>query len=247
MKQLLKHLFHWQKYVYQKLIIVLAIAVSIALFATPALATGLYDMPNLKADGSTWIVDEAEVISRLNEGNISSALGELANQTGYQVRIVIIRRLDYDQTANSCTQALFEKWFPTPEAQANQALLMVDTLTNKTAFVTGDGIKSVMSDDIANSVASETLMVPLRDGNKYNQAMLDASDRIITVLSGKPDPGPPEIVDNVKLESNFVKADEVDRKSATAWVVGLLIAATIIPMATYYVYQVNQPSSDGQQ
>ncbi len=244
MKQLLKHLFHWQKYVYQKLIIILAIAVSMAFLATPALATGLYDMPNLKAGDSTWIVDEAEVISRLNEGSVSSALEELANQTGYQVRIVIIRRLDYDQTASSFTQALFEKWFPTPEAQANQALLMVDTLTNKTAFVTGDGIKSLMSDEIANSVASKTLMAPLRDGNKYNQAILDASDRIIAVLSGKPDPGPPEIVDNVNLESNFVKADEVDRGNATAWVVGLLIAATIIPMATYYAYQVNQPSSD---
>ncbi|WP_088243845.1 photosystem II repair protein Psb32 [Calothrix rhizosoleniae] len=245
MKQLLKHLFHWQQYVYQKLIVLLAIAVSMALFTTPVWATGLYDMPSLKTDDPTWIVDEAEVISRINEGNISSALGEIANQTGYQVRIVIIRRLDYDETANSFTQKLFEKWFPTPEAQANQALLMLDVLTNKTAFVTGDGIKSVMSDDIANSVVSETLMVPLRDGNRYNQAILDASDRIITVLSGKPDPGPPEIVDNVKLESNFVKADEVDRGNATAWVVGLLIAATIIPMATYYVYQVNQPSSDG--
>lgn len=244
MKQLLKHLFHWQKYVYQKLIIVLAIAVSMTFLATPAVATGLYDMPNLQAGDSTWIVDEAEVISRLNEGRVSNALEELANQTGYQVRIVIIRRLDYDETANGFTQALFEKWFPTPEAQANQALLMVDTLTNKTALITGDGIKSVMSDDIANSVASETLMAPLRDGNKYNQAILDASDRIITVLSGKPDPGPPEIVDNVNLESNFVEADEVDRDNATAWVVGLLIAATIIPMATYYAYQVNQPSSE---
>ena len=245
MKQLLKHLFHWQKYIYQKLIIVFAIAVSMAFLATPAVATGLYDMPNLQAGDSTWIVDEAEVISRLNEGSVSNALEELANQTGYQVRIVIIRRLDYDETANSFTQKLFEKWFPTPEAQGNQGLLMVDTLTNKTAFVTGDGIKSVMSDEIANSVASETLMAPLRDGNKYNQAILDASDRIITVLSGKPDPGPPEIVDNVNLESNFVEADEVDRGNATAWVVGLLIAATIIPMATYYAYQVNQPSSDG--
>ncbi|MEH2389151.1 MAG: YgcG family protein, partial [Nostoc sp.] len=29
------------------------------------------------------------------------------------------------------------------------------------------------------------------------------------------------------------------------WVVGLLIAATVIPMATYYIYQINQPSSNG--
>ncbi|MDJ0798436.1 MAG: TPM domain-containing protein [Calothrix sp. MO_167.B12] len=245
MKQLLKQLYYWQKYIYHKLIILLAIAMSMALFTTPALATGLYDMPTLKAGDSTWIVDEAEVLSRSNEGSISNTLKELADQTGNEVRIVTIRRLDYGETPISFTQALFKKWFPTPEAQANQTLLMVDTLTNSPAIVTGDRIKSLMSDEIAESVVSETLMAPLRNGNKYNQAFFDASDRIVAVLSGQPDPGPPEIVDNVQLESNFVKADEVDRGNATAWVIGLLVAATIIPMATYYIYQVNQPSSEG--
>ncbi|MDJ0619063.1 MAG: TPM domain-containing protein [Calothrix sp. MO_192.B10] len=245
MKRLLKQLYYWQKYIYQNLIILLAIAMSMALFTTPALATGLYDMPTLKAGDPTWIVDEAEVLSRSNEGSISNTLKELADQTGNEVRIVTIRRLDYGETPTTFTQALFKKWFPTPEAQANQALLMVDTLTNSSAIVTGDRVKSLMSDEIAESVASETLMAPLRNGNKYNQAFLDASDRIVAVLSGQPDPGPPEIVDNVQLESNFVKADEVDRGNATAWVIGLLVAATIIPMATYYIYQVNQPSSEG--
>ncbi|MEM7714385.1 MAG: YgcG family protein, partial [Cyanobacteria bacterium P01_A01_bin.68] len=32
---------------------------------------------------------------------------------------------------------------------------------------------------------------------------------------------------------------------ATIWVVGLLIAATVIPMATYYIYLAIQPSSEG--
>ncbi|MHC5729121.1 MAG: photosystem II repair protein Psb32, partial [Nostoc sp.] len=41
------------------------------------------------------------------------------------------------------------------------------------------------------------------------------------------------------------KAEETNQGNATAWVVGLLIAATVIPMATYYIYQINQPSSNG--
>jgi uncharacterized protein len=246
MKKLLKYLFYWQKYVYQKLIICLTIALSISIiFTTPAIATGVYDIPTLQASDRTWIVDEAEVISRINEGNISSALEELANQTGNEVRFVTVRRLDYDETPASFTKALFEKWFPTPSAQANQALLVIDTLTNSPAIVTGDKIKSLMSDDTATSVASETLMAPLLNGNKYNQAFLDASDRMIAILSGQPDPGPPAIVDNVQLEPNFTKADDVDQGNAIAWVIGLLIAATIIPMATYYIYLANQPSSDG--
>ncbi len=90
-------------------------------------------------------------------------------------------------------------------------------------------------------------MAPLRDGDKYNQAFLDASDRLVAVLSGEPDPGPPQIVEKVQVEGTFGKTEAADKGNAIAWVVGLLIAATVIPMATYYIYLAVQPSSsDGQ-
>ncbi|MEL7244160.1 MAG: YgcG family protein, partial [Cyanobacteria bacterium J06573_2] len=82
-------------------------------------------------------------------------------------------------------------------------------------------------------------------GNKYNQAFLDAQERLTTVLSGQPDPGPPEVTDEVQVEGTFTKAEETDQGNATIWVVGLLIAATVIPMATYYIYLAVQPSSEG--
>ena len=213
------------------------------LLAIPALATGVYDIPSFASD--TWIVDEADLISRFNEGRISGAFQDLAKQTGNEVRIVTIRRLDYGETPESFTKALFEKWFPTQEAQANQILLMIDSVTNGTAIVTGDKVKSIMSDDIAESVASETVLVPLRKGNQYNQAFLDAKERLVTVLSGEPDPGPPEVTEEIRTEGTFTKAEDTDQGNATAWVIGLLIAATVIPMATYYIYLAVQPSSEG--
>ncbi len=241
MKQLLKHNY-WKKHIQQWLILpLLMITLAFSLFAAPALATGVYDIPAFTPD--TWVVDEADVISRFNEGKLSSTFEELAKQTGNEVRIVTVRRLDYGETAETFTKALFEKWFPTKEAQANQALLVIDSVTNNTAIITGDKVKSVMPDEIAQSVANETVTAPLREGDKYNQAFLDASDRLVAVLSGEPDPGPPQIADNVQVESTFKKAEETDKGNATAWVIGLLIAATIIPMATYYLYQINQPSS----
>ena len=222
----------------------LAVTIFISsVLAVPALATGVYNMPNLTSD--TWIVDEADLISRFNEGRIANAFDELAKDTGNEVRIVTVRRLDYGETPESFTKDLFEKWFPSKEAQANQTLLMIDSVTNGTAIITGDKVKSTMSDDIAQSVASETVLVPLRKGNKYNQAFLDAQERLVTVLSGQPDPGPPEVADEVQVEGTFTKAEETDQGNATIWVVGLLIAATVIPMATYYIYLAIQPSSEG--
>ncbi|MBE8990785.1 photosystem II repair protein Psb32 [Nostoc sp. LEGE 12450] len=243
MKQLLKQVFSSQKHLIQLVLTLVTVILTTSLFATPALATGVYQLPSLTAD--TWVLDQGEVISRLNEGKISSAFEDLAKQTNKQVRIVTVRRLDYGETPESFTKELFEKWFPTKEAQANQTLLVIDTVTNGTSIITGDEVKPLLTDAIAESVATETVSVPLRNGNKYNQAFLDASDRLVAVLSGKADPGPPQVTENVQVEGTYKKAEETNQGNATAWVVGLLIAATVIPMATYYIYQINQPSSDG--
>lgn len=236
MTRLLNQIFIWRKYLQGLILLVTLMILVTGLAASPASATGVYQMPNLSAGDHTWIIDQAEVLSRLNEGNISSALENLANLTGNEVRIVTIRRLDYGETPESFTKQLFEKWFPTKEVQANQTLLAIDTVTDGTAIRTGDRVKSLMPDDIAKSIASETVLAPLRSGEKYNQAFLDASDRLVAVLSGKPDPGPPQIAATLNTESTFKKAEETDTGNATIWVIGLLIAATVIPMLTYYLY-----------
>jgi uncharacterized protein len=244
MSQFLKQLFCWKQSIYRLILPLVVLFLVSSVFVTPASATGVYQMPSVTL-GGTWVVDEGEVISRVNEGKISSEFENLAKQTGKEVRFVTVRHLDYGENAESFTKELFETWFPSKEEQANKAILMLDTVTNNSAIITGDEVKTLMSDDIAQSVAFETLFLPLRNGNKYNQAFLDACDRIVAVLSGEPDPGPPDMSKNVQVEGTFTKAEETDQGNATAWVVGLLIAATIIPMATYYIYQINQPSSNG--
>ena len=237
MQKLFHKMNHWRNY-YTRLILSVALMLLVTqLIAAPANATGVYQMPSLAAGDRTWILDRAEVLSRTAEGHINKTLDNLAKQTGNEVRFVTIHRLDYGETVESFTNQLFEKWFPTPEAQANQTLLVIDTLTNQTGIRTGDPVKSLLSDEIADSVATKTVLVPLKEGDKYNQAFTDASDRLAAVLSGKPDPGAPQIADNIQVEGTFKKAEETDTGSSTIWVVGLLIAATIIPMATYYWYQ----------
>ena len=247
MQQLLKQLFSNQKYVIRLIFPVLVIMMATSLFILPASATGVYQIPSLTAD--TWILDQGDVISRLNEGQISKAFKDLAQETGNEVRIVTVHRFDYGETPESFAKGLFSKWFPTVAEQSNQVLLLIDTVTNGIAIISGDQIKSVLTDSIAQSVAEETLGAALRDGDKYNQGFLDVSDRLVAVLSGKPDPGPPQIKEIVQVAGTFTKAEETDQGNATAWVVGLLIAATVIPMATYYIYLVFQkpPSQESEE
>lgn len=235
MRQLLNYLFAWRRVLQQGVMVLALLILMSPLVAQPAMATGIQDIPDLKSDQSTWVVDQADVLSLLNKGDLEDSLSDLAKETGNQVRMVILRRLDYGETPESLTEQIFEKWFPTSETQANQALILLDTKTNNTAIRTGAQVKKVMPDPTAQSITTETMRVPISKGN-YNQALLDASDRLTAVLSGRPDPGPPEIK-VVQPESTYKTAEETNDKSATIWVIGLLLAATVIPMVTYYIYQ----------
>ncbi len=207
---------------------------SLGIFVTPAQATGVYDMPYLSAGADTWIIDNADTLSIANEGNLSNSLKNLAKKTGQEVRMVVIRRLDFDQTIDSFSDQLFSKWFPTPEEQAKQTLLVMDTLTNDTAIRTGAEVNTILSADIATSIVQDTMGVPLRE-SKYNQAFMDAKTRLVAVLSGEADPGPPEVKE-INVAGTFTSAEDTDDRSATVWVVVLLLLATIIPMATYFFY-----------
>ncbi len=235
MKRLLT-LFTRTTHFFQSLLLFLvAILLMSQLGVNPAAATSLYEMPEF--DGDTWIVDKAEIISRSNEGKLSTEFADLAKDTGYEVRVVSIHRLDYEETAQGFTDKLFQRWFPTPEAQANQVLLVIDNVTNNTGIRTGEQVKQVMPDAIAVSVANESVLIPLKEGNKYNQAIVGASDRLVAVLSGKDDPGAPELKSDVMVEGTFATPEKTKSSNATVWVVGFLVAATVIPMATYYFYQ----------
>ena len=216
--------------------------VAIALFfsqiiATPALATSMYTMPK-SIDSDTWVLDEASQISRINEGQITSELKALAKETGNEVRFVTLHRLDYDVTAQSFADDLLARWFPTPEERAQQTVIVLDDVTNNIGISSGEETAAALTDDIAQSIVGETMKVPLLRNNEYNQSFTDATDRLVAVLSGEVDPGPPSYDNSVETARTYATAEETEasRGSSTTWVIVLLVAATVIPMATYYWY-----------
>ncbi|MEM8831421.1 MAG: TPM domain-containing protein [Cyanobacteria bacterium P01_G01_bin.19] len=212
------------------------IMLAVCCIAVPsAIATGLFDLPDFDAN-KTWVVDTADAISGANQSKLSKTFKELADETGQEVRMVAIRRLDYGETVDSLADEIFKDWYPTAEAKSNQTLIVLDTLTNNAAIRTGESAQELVDAEMAASIIDETVGYNIRKGNKYNQAFLDAGDRLVAVLSGLEDPGPPIMEDEIQIEGTFTKAEDTDDSSATIWVIGFLIVATIIPMATYYWY-----------
>jgi uncharacterized protein len=229
----LRHYLH-------RLLLPLIVAIFVlGIFTLPAQATAVYEIPAVSAGVPTWIIDKADVLSLSTESKVKGTLEQLAKNTGKEVRFVTIHRLDYGDTIQTFTDKLFKKWFPTESQQANQALIVLDNVTNTIGIQTGTETQSSLTPAIATSIITETMPAPLRDGNKYNQAFGDAADRLVAVLSGQPDPGPPVIISTPELGRTYLKAEETEanRTNFTIVVIGLLIAATIIPMATWWWYQ----------
>lgn len=211
-----------------------AVLLAIAGYVVPAHAAGVYDVPFGSVDQPIWLVDQAEAISRANEGRLNRELADLAAKTGRGLHFVAIRRLDYGQTMAEFTDKVFAKWFPTPETGANEVVVAIDVLTNNVAIAVGDNLKDLIPATTAESITGETIAYPLRSSS-YNQALLDAAARIGAIFEGKADPGPPDIAE-INIESTFTKAEDTKTTSSTIWVVVLLILATAIPMATYWWY-----------
>jgi uncharacterized protein len=234
MKKFIKVLHLKIKILHGFFIFFLSLMLSLNIFVFPVGAVGVYDLPVVKAGESVWVIDQAQTLSLANESRLNTILKDLASSTGYEVRMTAIRRLDYGETIDNFTDKLFDQWFPTEETKENQLLLVLDTLTNNTALRVGNNLHGLLPEETIKSIVSETMGYPLREG-KYNQALLDSSDRLVAILSGKPDPGPPTIRE-INVESTFTSAEDTDDKSATIWVVGFLIVATVIPMVTYYWY-----------
>ena len=215
-------------------VIVLVLNLSVA---SPANATGVYDMP-LTPNVDNWVLDDANQITRLNESNLNKDLKKLADDTGQEVHYVTIHRLDYGETAQSFSEQLFSRWYSTPEAGANKTVIVLDDVTNNIGIKSGEETSALLSEEIAESLTQETMKAPLVKNNSYNRAFGDATVRLAAVLAGNPDPGPPVIEDTINVEGTFATAEETEEnRTFSTWVVVvLLILATVIPMATYYWY-----------
>lgn len=202
--------------------------------AAPAGATGLYELPDSGDD--LWVLDEGNVLSRVTESELRGDLAALAEATGDRVQFVTVRRLDYGETVESLARELFDAWYPDEADRQGHALMLLDVLTNNAAIVLGSGLGDRLSEAVAESVAGETLLAPIRDGS-YNEGFVNAKDRLMAVLSGDPDPGPPQVAAAPSTAATFKSAEETDRGNATLIVVVLLVLATVIPMVTYFAYQ----------
>ena len=197
-----------------------------------ALATGVPDFPAQLP--SSAVIDTADLLSRAASNDLEKRLESL-NEDHVDARLLTLRRLDYGLSLESLGQQLIERWGAT-DPDSNLLLLLIESQNNSAAVVASAELLNQLPDTLLSSTAISTMGLPLREGARYRQAGLDALDRLDTVLQGGEDPGPPQLLERLPIETNIPTKEETASSNALLWVVVLLVVGTLVPMITWWVF-----------
>ena len=197
-----------------------------------ALATGVQDFPAQLP--SSAVIDTADLLSRAASNDLEKRLESL-NEDHVDARLLTLRRLDYGLSLESLGQQLIERWGAT-DPDSNLLLLLIESQNNSAAVVASAELLNQLPGTLLSSTAISTMGLPLREGARYRQAGLDALDRLDTVLQGGEDPGPPQLLERLPIETNIPTKEETASSNALLWVVVLLVVGTLVPMITWWVF-----------
>ncbi len=197
-----------------------------------ALATGLADFPAQRP--SSHVLDSADVLSRAASGDVNQRL-EQFSELGVDARLVTLRRLDYGVSLETLGEELLQQW-QDEASRDGLLLLLIEAQNNSAAVVASSALLEQLPSTLLSSTAISTMGLPLREGSRYRQASLDALSRLEVVLNGGEDPGPPQLVERMPVETNIPTKEETESSNAFLWVVVLLVVGTLVPMITWWVF-----------
>jgi uncharacterized protein len=215
----------------------LAALLSLSTLASPALALSARDLPP-SAPGAL-VIDQAEVLSRASRAELEHRLEQLRQQR-VDARLITVNRLDYGVSLEALGTELVSRWQDQAEADGTSPLplllLLIDNQTKATAVVASTALERQLPAELLESTARSTMAQPLRQGERYRQASLDAINRLEHVLQGAEDPGPPAEPEEAPAVSNIPSREATRNGNGFTWVVVLLAVGTIVPMLTWWVF-----------
>ncbi len=215
--------------------LLLSLALVIAGPCLPALAVASTDLPPQRP--ASHVLDSAGVLSRAGAAEIESQLAGFATER-VDARLITVSRLDYGLDLQGLGDQLLERWGATTAGQGGDPLLLllIDSQTRATAIVAQPPLERQLPAELLSSTALTTMAQPLRQGDRYRQASIDALQRLDTVLRGGEDPGEPVVEEAAAVVSNIPTREETSSSNAFTWVIVLLVVGSVVPMLTWWVF-----------
>ncbi|XP_050221617.1 UPF0603 protein At1g54780, chloroplastic [Mercurialis annua] len=218
-----------------------AVALSLALNFSPVLFNGNalaseFDVINEGPPKDSYIVDDANVLSRVTKTDLKQLLSDLEARKNFKINFITVRKLTSKADAFEYADQVLEKWYPSVEEGNNKGIVVLITSQKEGAVTGGPAFIEAVGEKVLDATVSENLPV-LATEEKYNEAVVTSAKRLLAAIDGLPDPGGPKLNDS-KRESNFKTKEETEEKRGqfTLVVGGLLVIAFVVPMAQYYAY-----------
>ncbi|KAK4532067.1 hypothetical protein CCYA_CCYA10G2924 [Cyanidiococcus yangmingshanensis] len=198
-----------------------------------SLVASLWRSEAIAQDMETFLEDDTGLLSGNVVSRVNSSLQKLSKQTGYKVFLLMTRDLPIGTDLSALAREIHES----RNGDSNLVVFVLNPKTAKAGFFAGSEIEHIIPASVLTSTANETYPYNTLKG-KYGSAVLDVSERLEAVLSGKKDPGAP-IVYKSEQSSSFKTREETEsqRKKYIGAVVALLIISIVAPMAQYFWYQ----------
>lgn len=205
--------------------------------AGAAVAVSASDLPAAPPPGH--VLDSADALSRAGAAEIERLLEGFAADR-VEARLVTIDRPDYGLSLDQLGRDLLARWTTAASddgrARLPQLLLLLDTHGRTAAIVASPALERQLPAELLRSTARTTMARPLREGQRFRQATVDALQRLGTVLEGGEDPGEPVVEEAPVVESNVPSREETRESNALLWVVVLLVVGSVVPMVTWWVF-----------
>lgn len=205
--------------------------------ARSAQALALADLP--ASPPAERVIDTADVLSRAGRSEIEQKLERFAADH-VDARLITVKRLDYGVSLDSLGRQLLQRWNPDPAEGRLSGdpllFLLIDAQTRGTAIVASPPLERQLPPELLRSTARTTMAQPLKEGDRYRQATLDALARLDVVIDGGEDPGEPDVPEAPAVVTNIPSQEDTASSNAFTWVVVLLVVGSVVPMLTWWVF-----------
>jgi uncharacterized membrane protein YgcG len=186
-------------------------------------------LPDQKPENK--VIDESGVLTKSSISYIEKSVSKIKETKQEDVFFVLVRNLPFETTPQEYAQELFKKW----NLGEKDVVVVLATKIAKGGIFYGNDIKT-LSESIVKSIGEETYSFKAKE-EQYSSAALDVSNRLVSILTDKGDPGAP-VINRGNNSSNFksAKNTEEQRSKYIAIIVILLVIAFVVPMFQFFYY-----------
>lgn len=144
----------------------------------PSLVFAFTPPPN---DG--FLTDAAGMLTAQEELNIEDLLREYAQQTGTEIVVIVVQNVG-TETIEDAAKSIAQRWRVGVDGSARGVVLLFSYEGRDLFMVIGDGLKGVLSPDVAQGIIARDMIPAFRSG-RYADGMEEGVTSIMKHIRGE--------------------------------------------------------------